>query len=212
MTEQNSETTESRLSLPAYSGTLLATGFLLLVFLLELIFLPAFGLERPLGLIGQKPLPDTLRTILLVLAPALHATPSHLAANLLVFVPVSILYERWAGVADYLLFVVVTGWFINVGIPITVVAFDVGLSLSIGVSGINHALAAHEAVQQGYYLLAERERANRWELLHFGVAVSVVGYAIWGLLQPTVWVFVSTEAHLYGLLIGAVIAVSRLLY
>lgn len=196
---------------PPYTGTIVFSFVLLLVFQMEYVLNMSFGIAFPLT--PNTPL-STLdgsnSIVVFVLAPWMHVQPQHLIANLLLFIPVSVLYERSSPLRDYVITLLLYGLLINVWIPLLGNLIGYRYPIIIGISGVIYALASEELILQTQWLVTEDEHRTSIEILHLISAAVITGLGIYGVLRVPALSGVG-NGHTIGLLTGAVFAIHELL-
>lgn len=141
-----------------------------------------------------------------VASPLLHTSGAHLAGNLLVLVPLCLLYARHTSIAEFAAGLYGFGLVANQVVPMAVELAGGDVALAVGASGVTFALASHEGLLRAWWL-ATRGRRDADSGLLAVLALALAGERTAVLLAGPPAAGVSELAHLGGLAVGALAAV-----
>lgn len=139
-------------------------------------------------------------------SPLLHTSGTHLAGNLLLLVPLALLFARHTSLSEFAAGLYGFGLVANQVVPMAVELAGDEVALAVGASGVTFALAAHEALLRSWWLLTGRHRGREPAALAL-VAVAVGLERGATLLTGPAADGVSHLAHVAGFGTGAAVAV-----
>lgn len=195
---------------PSPIGTVVVGTAILAIFQIESYIVAKTALTFPLTgakLHGYSGVPNS---IIVFLAPWMHFSSSHILNNLLFFLPVSGFFERWSGLGDYLSFIILFGYVTNVVVPGIAIYLGISTGTAFGVSGIVLALAAHEVVVQGWYVVENHLRIPLIDGIHLVVVTAVLGYGTYVTVVSSQPLMMSKTAHATGIVVGSILGVNKL--
>lgn len=208
---QTSDVTEENLC-HSLIGTIVVGTALLAIFQIESLIVAKTALTFPLTgpkLHAYSGVPDSF---IVFLAPWIHFSSGHILNNLLFFLPVSGFFERWSELGDYFSFIILFGYLTNVIVPGIAIYLGLSTGTAFGVSGIILALAAHEVVVQGWYVLENHPRILPMDGIHLVVVTAVLGYGTYVTVVSSQPSMMSKTAHGTGIIVGAILGVNKLNY
>jgi len=171
---------------------------LLVSFLLISVTLVTLELSGPESISeyirSQKGLNENL---VLLLSPYLHSSFEHLANNLFFLIPLAVSYNRHRSGLAFISSVYLVGILSNIIGPLVFVLIGEPSGLSVGISGVTHALSSRETL----YYVADNV-STKADFVFFFLSASFVIWNAFIIVSGSTPEGASISGHLTGLLLG----------
>jgi len=137
------------------------------------------------------------KDLILLLSPFLHSGFDHLVQNLFFLIPLAVSYNRHRDGLAFISSVYLIGILTNTIGPLSFVLAGVTSGLSVGISGVTHALSSRETL---YYIA--NNISTKTDVVFFCMSAILFLWNSWILFSGSTPEGASISGHLTGLLLG----------